>query len=303
MIGGTRLIGKELIKRLLCTNADVTIVTRGREKDDFGDCVRRVKLDVMDIESVRQNLPREAFDIVYDMLVLALDHIKERLTLLNCDRYIMVSSAEVYKEHHIGIREEEYKAEREAWTYCGYEGVPYNLRKRYAESALVNGFSEIPSIRVRFPAVISTEDYTKRILWYVEHVINRIPMYIDNMKDKIAFISAEDAGMFLDKLSGSDMELLSLFEKRTAINAAGEGIISPEEICQWIETFSGERAIYSDLPLLKQDTDKAPFNGCRTYSLDTSLAKEMGVSFMGNEGCLIRVLEKCISNSCLSAVK
>ena len=76
-------------------------------------------LDVMVFESVRKNMPREEFDIVYDMLVLAPDHIKERLTLLNCDRYIMVSSAEIYEERHFGIREEGYYAERENWRYCG----------------------------------------------------------------------------------------------------------------------------------------------------------------------------------------
>ena len=140
VIGGTRLIGKELIKRLLYRNADVTIVTRGRANDEFGNNVCRVKLDVMDSESVSQNLPQKAFDIVYDMLVLSPDHIKERLLLLNCDRYIMVSSAEVYKKHHIGICEEEYNAEREPWTYCGSKDVSYEIRKRYAESALVVDF-------------------------------------------------------------------------------------------------------------------------------------------------------------------
>ena len=60
-------------------------------------------LDVMDFESVRKNMPREEFDIVYDMLVLAPDHIKERLTLLNCDRYIMVSSAEYMKSAILGF--------------------------------------------------------------------------------------------------------------------------------------------------------------------------------------------------------
>lgn len=294
VIGGTRLIGKELIKRLLYRNADVTIVTRGRANDEFGNNVCRVKLDVMDSESVSQNLPQKAFDIVYDMLVLSPDHIKERLLLLNCDRYIMVSSAEVYKKHHIGICEEEYNAEREPWTYCGYEDVSYEIRKRYAESALVVDFKEIPSVRVRFPVVISAEDYTKRVMWYVDHIINHIPMYIDNMKEKFAFISAEDSGAFLDRLCDTDISTLHLFEEHTAINAAGKGIISPAEICQWIERISGERAIYSSPMAFTSYINEAPFNGSGTYSLNTSLAEQTGFSFMRNRDYFISVLEKLI---------
>lgn len=253
-------------------------------------------LDVMVFESVRKNMPREEFDIVYDMLVLAPDHIKERLTILNCDRYIMVSSAEIYEERHIGIREEEYNAERENWAYCGYEGASYKIRKRYAESALVTDFKDIPSIRVRFPVVLSSEDYTKRIVWYVEHIINRIPMYINNMKEKLAFISSEDSGAFLERLCDLDGGTFQLFREHKAINAAGEGILSPAEICQQIETLSGERAIYSNPMLFTPDVDEAPFNGCRTYLLDTSAAKQTGFTFMRNEEYLMSILKKHINH-------
>lgn len=295
VIGGTRLIGKELVKRLLHKNAYVTIATRGRMDDGFGSYVRRVKLDVMELESVRKNLPRDVFDIVYDMLVLTPDHIKERLSLLNCGKYVMVSSAGVYKEHHIGICEKEYEAEQEEWEYCGYDGISYDIRKRFAESALVVDFKDIPSIRVRFPVVVSAEDYTKRMIWYVEHIVNHIPMHIDNLKERHAYISAEDAGAFLDRLNNSDRKTLQFFEKCQAINAAGDGIISQEKICQWIEELSGEEAIYSSASTLMKDID-GPFNGSGTYSLNTSLANDLGFSFMKNETYLKSILEMYIKD-------
>ena len=46
-------------------------------------------------------------------------------------------------------------------------------------------------IAVRYPFAIGKDDYTKRLLFYVEHVIRSIPMHIDNpdIADKHGFIT------------------------------------------------------------------------------------------------------------------
>ena len=45
VIGGTRFFGIPMVHRLLAEGHHVTIATRGRSGDDFGDSVERIIMD------------------------------------------------------------------------------------------------------------------------------------------------------------------------------------------------------------------------------------------------------------------
>ncbi len=49
VLGGTRLVGKLLVKKLIDAGHNVTIVTRGLTKDNFGNRVNRIILDYLEI--------------------------------------------------------------------------------------------------------------------------------------------------------------------------------------------------------------------------------------------------------------
>jgi len=49
----------------------------------------------------------------------------------------------------------------------------YNEVKRQAEAALEQCYAHIPSVAVRFPFVVGEDDYTRRLHFYAEHVINQ----------------------------------------------------------------------------------------------------------------------------------
>ncbi|MBX4261572.1 hypothetical protein KTC96_02520 [Clostridium estertheticum] len=54
------------------------------------------------------------------------------------------------------------------------------------------------------PFVIGIDDYTNRVLFYVEHIVKEIPMFIDNIDNQMGFISSADAGKFLSFLAGNN---------------------------------------------------------------------------------------------------
>ena len=77
-------------------------------------------------------------------------------------------------------------------------------------------------IAVRYPFAIGKDDYTKRLLFYVEHVMKSIPMYIDNLDCQMGFIRSDEAGKFMAYLVDKDF--------KGAINGSAEGTISLREI-------------------------------------------------------------------------
>ncbi|MBQ7839905.1 MAG: NAD-dependent epimerase/dehydratase family protein [Lachnospiraceae bacterium] len=56
VIGGTRFFGIPMVNELLEKGHDVTIATRGKSPDGFGDRVKRIFLDRTDEASVKAAL-------------------------------------------------------------------------------------------------------------------------------------------------------------------------------------------------------------------------------------------------------
>jgi len=63
VIGGTRLIGKHLVKNLISKGHDVTIANRGTTPDDFGNNVSRTVLERTSAESISQALGEKHYDM------------------------------------------------------------------------------------------------------------------------------------------------------------------------------------------------------------------------------------------------
>lgn len=100
---------------------------------------------------------------------------------------------------------------------------------------LVAKYSSRNWIAVRYPFAIGKDDYTKRLLFYVEHVMKSIPMNIDNLDYQMGFISSDEAGKF--------MAFLVDKEVKGAINGSAEGTISIREIIDYVEKKTGSKAI------------------------------------------------------------
>lgn len=265
VIGGTRFFGIPMVEELLNVGHHVTIATRGLSADSFGSSVQRIILDRTDAQSVRDALSGWHFDIIIDKLAYCSNDIKSVMDAADFDQYIQMSTTAVYEPKHINTVESDFDALSKELIWCGRPDFPYAEIKRQAECALWQKYPDRNWIAVRYPFVIGKDDYTKRLLFYVEHVMKSIPMFIDNPDCQMGFIRSDEAGKFLAFLAGKDF--------RGAVNGASEGTVSVREILDYVEQKTGRQAV------IEAVGDPAPYNGESEYSINTDKAAALGFRF------------------------
>lgn len=264
VIGGTRFMGKHLVNGLLEAGYEVTIGTRGIAKDNLGNSVKRITIDRQSESSLRAGFANMHFDVVYDSLAYCSNDIKILLDNVSCHKYITISTTAVY-EKHMDTREEDFDPLPKTLIWCDRADFSYDEIKRQAECALFQKYSNINSVAVRFPFVLGEDDYTKRLYFYVDHILKQKPMHIDNFDKQMAFVRSDEAGRFLAYFANNDYE--------GPINGASGGTISMEDISDYIESKTGKKAI------LALNGEKAPYNGENEYSINTDKASALGFRF------------------------
>lgn len=281
VLGGTRYFGIHMVDSLLGRGHTVTIATRGKHKDRFGDRVERLVIERTDPDSIKSALGERRFDAACDNLAFCADDVKILLDSIDCKRYIMTSSAAVYSDMRLDMAEGGFDplSYRLRWG----TGLEYGEGKRQAESALFQRYPEFKPAAVRFPYVIGEDDYTGRLYFYVENTVKGEPMNIDNRSERIAFIRSDEAGDFLAWSAGQGFT--------GTVNAASKGTISMGEVISYVENKTGRKAAFSRLGR------SGPFNGQKTFSLDVALAESLGYSFTDLDEWIYGLLDKFIAKS------
>lgn len=265
VLGGTRYFGVHMVQALIQNGHDVTIATRGRAKDAFGDSVNRITVERTSKASMAKVFGRKEFDVVCDNLAYCSDDVRAALDTIRCKRYVMTSSASVYDLKRNTL-ERDFDPLQKPLEWCDRAAYPYDEIKRFAECALFQAYKRQNAVAVRFPFVIGRDDYTKRLYFYVEHVVRGIPMYVDNQSAQMSFVSADEAGKFLAFLAENHFI--------GTVNGSNEGTISINEMIQYVETQTGKRAVFSE------NGEAGPYNGTEDYSINTQLAAHLGFHFL-----------------------
>ena len=265
VVGGTRFFGVPMIEALLQAGHEVTIATRGLTKDSFGDRVKRITMDHSNPDSMKQALAGNHYDVVIDKIAYCSNDIKYILDAIDCDKFIHMSSTAVYEPLRMNTKEEEFDGAKRALVWCDRADDSYAEVKRQAECAICQKYPDVNWVAVRYPFVVGADDYTKRLLFYVEHTMKKIPMYIDNIDCQMGFIHSKEAGEFLAYLVDKDFT--------GAINGCSTGTISLKEIIQYVEKKTGSKAILDEVG------EQAPYNGQMDYSVNTDKAKKLGYTF------------------------
>ncbi|MEH7122617.1 NAD-dependent epimerase/dehydratase family protein [Bacillus sp. JJ1503] len=279
VLGGTQFFGKKLVMKLLQNGDKVTVATRGITPDPFGDQVERLKLDRRNKESIDDALAGRQWDIVYDQTCqspLEVQYILEALTG-KVRRYIFTSTQAVY-DFGINHREEnfipfEFLYElRPREEYSGYSG--YQEAKRSAE-ALLFSQNEIEIAAVRFPIVIGKDDFTNRLKFHIDKIINNEEIGLSNPEARYSFILSDDAAQFLYDLGASSFT--------GSINPGCKKDISLKELLGKIESQLNLKAKITD-KLTKENASPYSFEG--SWSINTSKAEEVGFTFADLDGVL-----------------
>lgn len=282
VIGGTRFFGIYTVNALLEKGHEVTIATRCNTPDSYGEKVKRICVERTAAKSLKEQLSGTYYDVVIDKLAYCSNDIKNLLEVINCGKYIHMSSTAVYNPKRINTVEEDFAGEAGELVWCNRDSYPYDEVKRQAEYALWQKYSERNWVAVRYPFVIGRDDYTNRLEFYVEHVIKGIPMYIDNIDAQMSFIGSREAGEFMTFLVDKDF--------KGAINGASAGTISIREILAYAEEKAGVKAI------LSEKGEPAPYNGENSYSINTKKAESLGYTFTELKGWIYELLDEYIEN-------
>ena len=265
VIGGTRFFGIHMVEELLKAGHDITIATRGRASDLFGDRVKRIIIERTNEESIKSAFKEKHYDVVIDKIAYCSNDIKYVMENISCDKYIYMSSTSVYEPKHMNTLETDFDGFTKKFVWCDRMAFPYEEIKRQAEYVLWQKYKGRKWIAVRYPFAIGKDDYTKRLLFYVEHTMKSIPMNIDNLDYQMGYIRSEEAGKFIAFLVDKDVN--------GAINGSSKGTISLKEIIDYVEKKTGTKAI------IDKEGDVAPYNGEPEYSINTEKANALGFRF------------------------
>lgn len=177
IIGGTRNLGHKLAHRLVATGHQVTVLNRGKTRDELPPQIERLHGDRTDPAELVRLLHGRSFDAVVDTALYKGAEVEPIVRLFHdhTGHYVFISSGQVYLVRE-GIerpfREDEYEGRLmpspKPNTY-GYEEWVYGIEKRRAEDALraaweTQGF---PYTSLRLPMVNSDRDHFHRLYSYI----------------------------------------------------------------------------------------------------------------------------------------
>ncbi|MGL4570875.1 MAG: NAD-dependent epimerase/dehydratase family protein [Clostridium sp.] len=265
VFGGTRFFGKELIKELLINGHDITIATRGIREDSFGSRVKRIRVDKRDEKALEDALIDKQYDVIYDTICYSSKDAERMCKVLKekTKKYIVVSSVSVYDKGY-SLRETAFNPNKYKIIMGEREEFSYSEGKRLMEATLYKN-ATFQVVAVRFPVVIGKDDYTERLLTYVERVKNGQVIFSTKLDENMNLITQNEAGVFLAWLLNKDIN--------APVNASCIGEISLRDIVKIIEKEYDKEAVLKE----KEDDDKtSPYNNYLGLTIDIMNIMELG---------------------------
>ena len=283
VVGGTGFFGIPMVEKLIADGHDVTIATRGKTKHPFQDSTKQIIMDRTDYESVKKALSDRVFDVIIDKIAFCSNDVKNLLENGRCKKYIQMSSGSVYYETQGIIKEESFNPCNHKLVWMNFSINDYDECKRQAERAALEYLDISQCIFVRYPVVMGPHDYTGRLKFYVDHILEEKPMFVDDLDCPIAFISEKEAGNFIAHLVNQKVN--------GGINVSSKGMISTRDIIKYIETKTGKKAV------LYPNGDFAPYNGySEKLAYDTTKAESTGFQFSNIDTWIYDLIDLYLEN-------
>lgn len=265
VFGGTRFFGKHLVEQLLEQKHDVTIATRGNVEASFDRHVTRCIVDRTDTDALLALFEEQTFDVVYDNICYTPQQAKQLCDVLNGKgtRVVFTSTMATYAAD--GERKTEQDFEPRTYTYDVESDavLSYGEGKKQAE-AVYTAYATFPVTIVRFPIVMGTDDYTERLVYYVERIMNEQPVALTNVEAKMGFITSLEAGAFL--------AWIGCQQKDGIWNAVSDGDVTMGQLIEKIERAAQKKAT------IAQGSD-SPYSIPASWYMSNEKAKRAGFSF------------------------
>lgn len=282
VMGGTRFFGKHLVEMLLDKGINVTIATRGKTPVPFDERVNRLVMDRYDRASLQGIADAGHWDTVYDQICYASEDALDACEVFRgkADRYIFTSSLSVYPYDEEAQPEEKVNPYVHPIRIGSRFDFPYDEGKRQAEAVFFQK-AEFPVVAVRFPIVMGEDDYTKRLMFHIEHIKQERTIGLPNPEAVMSFILAEEAARFLVWAWESGIE--------GPINACSSGTITLRKLVALIEEATGKQAI---VQTQADKVDMSPYGVERSWYMDNRKAQKAGFVFSRLEEWLPRLIRE-----------
>jgi len=269
VLGGTRFFGRKLVELLLADGHDVTIVTRGKLANPFGDKVKHLIVDRRDTEAFSKAVEGEYYDIVYDNICYSPNEAKAFCDIFNgkMGKLVFTSTLSTYAADGNAKSEADFDPYTYSIQMGDTEAFTYSEGKRQAEAVFFK-YATSPVVAVRFPIVMGIDDYTKRLHFHVKHVANEEAIGFLNMDAEMSFILAEEAGQFLKWAGLTDVE--------GPFNATAQGTISLKDLMALVEKATSKQA---KIVLVENDEIRSPYAVPASWYMTTEQAEQAGFVF------------------------
>lgn len=286
VLGGTRFFGRKLVELLIEDGHHVTIITRGKSGNPFGDQVEHLVLDRLNKVELAKSVEGRTFDIVYDNICYTSNEAKAFCEIFNgkIGKLVFTSSLSVYPADG----NEKDESDFDPYTYEIRMGdstdFTYAEGKRQAEAVFFQQ-ATFPIVAVRFPIVMGVDDYTRRLHFHVERIAGGEPIGFANMKAEMSFIQATEAALFLKWAGTAVVE--------GPYNATANGRISLADLIKLIEAATGKSARIS---LVGNDEIASPYGIHTSWYMSNEKAVKSGFQFTNLDNWLQPLIEDIASN-------
>ncbi|MGE8034845.1 NAD-dependent epimerase/dehydratase family protein [Lysinibacillus sp. NPDC093692] len=270
VLGGTRLFGKKLVELCLQNGHNVTILTRGQSGNPFGTKVKQLIVNRDNADSLSQALSSTTWDIVYDNICYSPNEALKICEILEgkTKKLVFTSTLSTYEIDGIVKTEEDFNPFNYEIRMGNREDFSYGEGKRLAEAVL---FKEamFPVVAVRFPIVMGVNDYTRRLHFHVERILQEQPISLPNIEAKMSFITDDEAAAFLYFAGITPIE--------GTYNATAEGAISLKDLLGLIEDATGKHAKISLVG--GNEKSQSPYGIPADWYMSTAKAEAAGFTF------------------------
>ena len=282
VLGGTRFFGRKLVDLLLEQKHEVTIVTRGVSENPFGEAVEHIKVDRKEKAAFEKALENRTFDIVYDNICYSPNEAKQLCDIFKgkIGKLIFTSTLSTYEADGTPHTESDFDPTSYEIVMGDTHEFTYGEGKRLAEAVFYR-FADFPVVAVRFPIVMGEDDYTRRLHFHIERILNNEPIGFSNMDAEMSFIQATEAARFLMWAGMENVE--------GPINATANGVIALKDLISLIEEKTGERA---KIALLGTEEIRSPYAIPASWYMKNDKSQQLGFKFSHIDDWLPQLVEE-----------
>lgn len=286
VLGGTRFFGKRLVHKLIESGAEVTVATRGKTADSFGQAVKRLIIDRDDAVSLHAAASQQSWDVVYDNICYSSQNALDANLVFDgkVGRYIFTSTLSVYDFDSNQLTEADFAPQTYPISVGTRDDFSYQEGKRQAEAVFFQRTS-FPVAAARFPIVLGEDDYTKRLHDQIDRIRAGKLIGVPNPDALLSLIQSDEAARFLCWLGKKDIT--------GPINACSTGSISVGSLLHLIEEAVGKQAV------TRKETeadDLSPFGVPDSWHMDTAQAQRAGFTFDRLDEWLPKLVKKFASD-------